>query len=462
MDIDELREAFIFEGLTDAQLRELLEVGEEYPFVEGQEIFKEGDPADCWWVLLEGQVHLERLSGRESAVIMMTMDTPGQWAGGFHAWDESSSYLATARGAGPGRMFRVPAWSLGDLTSRWIPFGVHLIRGFFQTVRRMDTMSREREKLIGLGQIAATLGHELNNPASAATRAVDALRDTYESSLMSLLQLADQTPVGAQFTALDALRKDIPGWAPGTDAVMLADRENALIEWLDSHGVENGWELAPPLAVAGVDVAWCERAASILEGPTLEPGLEWVGRTVATQSLLSEIKDSTGRVSALVEDMRSYTQLDRAPVQMIDVTEGIESTLRMLAPKLRGGITVTRDYGSDVPEIEALPAVLNQVWTNLIDNAVDAMEGSGTLRISTQVDGDEVVIEIADTGPGMPVEVQARAFDPFFTTKDVGKGTGLGLDISRRIVVDGHHGHINIEMRPGETVVCVRLPQRRS
>ena len=347
------------------------------------------------------------------------------------------------------------------LTSRWIPFGVHLIRGFFQTVRRMDTMSRQREKLIGLGQIAATLGHELNNPASAATRAVDALRDTYESSLLSLLQLAGQTPVGAQFTALDALRKEIPGWAPGTDAIVLADRENELITWLDSHGVENGWELAPPFAVAGVDVAWCERAASILEGPTLGPGLEWVGRTVATQSLLSEIKDSTGRVSALVEDMRSYTQLDRAPVQMIDVTEGIESTLRMLAPKLRGGITVNREYGTDVPEIEALPAVLNQVWTNLIDNAVDAMEGTGALRISTRVDGDEVVVEIADTGPGMPVEVQARAFDPFFTTKDVGKGTGLGLDISRRIVVDGHHGHINIEMRPGETVICVRLPMRR-
>jgi signal transduction histidine kinase len=359
-------------------------------------------------------------------------------------------------------MCRVPSWALGDLTSQWFPFGVHLIKGFFQTVRRMDTMSRERAKLIGPGERAATCRHEINNPAAAATRAVDALRDTFNSSLASLLQLAAQTPVGAQFTAVDALRNEIPGWTPGNDPMAVVDRENALIDWLDTRGVENSWELAPPLASAGVDVAWCERAASILDGPTLGPGLEWVARTVATQSLLSEIKDSTGRVSKLVEDMGSYTQLDRAPVQMIDVTEGIESTLRMLDPKLRQGITVSRDYGSEVPEIEALPAELNQVWTNLIVNAVDAMEGSGTLRISTRHDGDEVVVEIGDTGPGMPVEVQARAFDPFFTTKDVGKGTGLGLDISRRIVVDGHHGHIYIEMRPGETVICVRLPLRRS
>ena len=177
--------------------------------------------------------------------------------------------------------------------------------------------------------------------------------------------------------------------------------------------------------------------------------------------MLSEIKDSTHRISALVDDVRSYSQLDRAPLQEIDVTEGIESTLKMLEPKLRRGIDVVRDFGADVPQIEAAPAELNQVWTNLIDNAVDAMEGNGTLRISTRVDGDEVVVEIADTGPGMPLEVQARGFDPFFTTKDVGKGTGLGLDISRRIIVERHNGQIFIELRPGETVLSVRLPVRR-
>jgi signal transduction histidine kinase len=276
------------------------------------------------------------------------------------------------------------------------------------------------------------------------------------------VQLAGQTPVAEQFAALDALRREIRGWSPGADALVIADREEALVSWLDSHGVQNGWELAPIFANAGVDVAWCERAASILGGATRQPGFDWVASTLATQGLLSEIKDATARISALLDDVGSYTQLDRAPVQMIDVTHGIESTLRMLEPKLRNGITVHREYGTDVPEIEALPDVLNQVWTNLIDNAVDAMEGSGKLRISTRLDGDRVLVEIADSGPGMPLEVQTRAFDPFFTTKDVGKGTGLGLDISRRIVEDGHGGYIDIRMQPDETVLSVRLPLRRA
>ena len=183
------------------------------------------------------------------------------------------------------------------------------------------------------------------------------------------------------------------------------------------------------------------------------------GQHLSTAALLSEVKDSTGRVSALVAAVKSYSQLDRASLQLIDVTEGIDSTLVMLGHKLRGGITVVRDYGTDVPRIEANPAELNQVWTNIIDNAIDAMDGNGTLRVSTRADPEDVIVEIGDTGPGMPPDVQARAFEPFYTTKDVGKGTGLGLDISRRIVVERHHGEITIDSRPGETVLRVRLPR---
>ena len=186
----------------------------------------------------------------------------------------------------------------------------------------------------------------------------------------------------------------------------------------------------------------------MLEGDTLAPGLEWVAGTLSTRALLSEMKDSTSRISALVDAVKSYSQLDRASLQLIDVTEGIESTLVMLGHKLGDGLTVVRDYAADLPRIEAFPGELNQVWTNLIDNAIDAMDGEGTLRISTGAStADDVVVEIGDTGPGMPADVQARAFEPFFTTKDVGKGTGLGLDISRRIVVDRHHGQITIESR---------------
>ena len=243
---------------------------------------------------------------------------------------------------------------------------------------------------------------------------------------------------------------------------MVADREEVLVDWLDAHDVADSWRIAPSLALAGVDVDWCERVGDVLDSVTIGPGLEWVAGTLSTTALLSEIKESTGRVSNLVAAVKSYSQLDRASLQEIDVTEGIDSTFVMLSEKLRDGITVVRDYADDLPRIEAIPGELNQVWTNLIDNAVDAMDGKGTLRISTRADGDHVVVEVADTGPGMPADVQARAFEPFFTTKDVGKGTGLGLDISRRIVVERHHGEIAITSQPGSTVLTVALPCRRT
>jgi len=294
---------------------------------------------------------------------------------------------------------------------------------------------------------------------TAAARAVDALQGTCDTLLSSLVSLARRSLPAAQLVELDALRREVESPAASVDPLTLADREEALSSWLDTHGVEGGWRIAPVLASAGVDVAWCERAARVLEGDTLAPGLEWVASTLSTAALLSEIKESTGRIATLVAAVKSYSQLDRASLQLIDVTEGIESTLVMLGHKLAGGVTVVRDYDPDVPRIEANPGELNQVWTNLIDNAVDAMDGSGTLRVSTRADAEAVIVAIGDTGAGMPDDVKARVFEPFFTTKDVGKGTGLGLDISRRIIVDRHRGEIEIDSRPGETVFRVRIPR---
>jgi signal transduction histidine kinase len=322
----------------------------------------------------------------------------------------------------------------------------------------MEAMSRQREALVALGTLAAGLAHELNNPASAATRAVDALHATCDTMLASLVLLIENSLSSEQFRAIDALRREIDATSASVDPLAVADREEALIGWLDAHDVPDSWGIAPPLALAGVDVAWCERVAQVLDSATLGPGLEWVTSTLSTTALLSEIKESTGRVSNLVAAVKSYSQLDRASLQLIDVTEGIESTIVMLGEKLRHGITIVRDYADDLPQIEAIPGELNQVWTNLIDNAVDAMEGQGTLRVSTRADGDHVIVGVADTGPGMPADVSTRAFEPFFTTKDVGKGTGLGLDISRRIVVERHHGDITIESEPGATVLRVSLP----
>ncbi|MDQ3463626.1 MAG: HAMP domain-containing histidine kinase, partial [Actinomycetota bacterium] len=319
---------------------------------------------------------------------------------------------------------------------------------------------RQRESLVTLGTLAAGLAHEINNPAAAATRAVDALEGACETLLSSLGRLAQGEISALQFTALDALRREIEPRAAVLDPLAMADHEEALSSWLTRHGVERDWIIAPPLAAAGVDLAWCERAATVLAGPVLEPGLEWVASTLSVATLLSEVKESTRRVSDLVAAVRSYSQMDRGSIQHIDVTDGLESTLVMLGHKLHDGVEVVRQYGADVPRIEAYAGELNQVWTNLIDNAVDAMDGAGTLQIATRVDGDHVVIEVGDTGPGIPPQVAARAFEAFFTTKDVGKGTGLGLDIARRIVVERHGGTISIDSRPGETVLRVRIPVR--
>jgi signal transduction histidine kinase len=228
---------------------------------------------------------------------------------------------------------------------------------------------------------------------------------------------------------------------------------------MSGHDVNREWAIAPVLAAAGVDIAWCERSAGIL-GPALEPGLELVASTVSAATLLAEIKESSRRISALVSAVKSYSQMDRASMQHIDVTEGLESTLVMLGHKLRDGVTVVRDYGVNVPAIDAHAGELNQVWTNLIDNAVDAMGGKGTLRLCTRAEQDHIVIEVVDTGHGMPPHVAERAFEPFYTTKAAGQGTGLGLDIARRIVTERHGGTITIDSRPGSTMLVVRLPVR--
>ena len=462
MDVAELRGLFIFDGVSDAQLQQLIDAGEEVHFEERDVLFQEGEPADYWFVLLEGRVELLRRAGREQAVLG-AMERAGVWSGGFRAWDDSSSYLATGCAAGPGRFLRVPSARLADLAREWFPFGVHLISGFFQTVRRMDALSRQREALIALGGLAAGMAHEINNPASATARAVDGLQEATDNLFVALVHLAERSVAEASvtvddFVALDRLRREIDTSQVLYDPIAVADCEDELTEWMEANGVESAWRIAPALAAAGVNVAWCERAKELLAGRTLEPGLEWVAATVSAMTLLQEAKESTRRITELVNAVKSYSQLDRAETQRVDIAEGLESTLVMLGHKLGNEIKVVRDF-TDLPEMDVRPGELNQVWTNLIDNAIDAMDGAGTLTITTRMDGDDVVVSIGDTGPGMPADVQARAFEPFFTTKDVGKGTGLGLDISRRIIVENHQGEISIASQPGETVLTVRLPK---
>jgi signal transduction histidine kinase len=457
--VELLRSLPLFDGLSDGQLRELLAAGQVQSFRPGDVLFREARPAEDWWVLLDGTIELIRHVGHEDTVLG-AMSSPGQWAGGFRAWDQHGVYLGTSRPTTTGRILRIPASRLRDLTNSWFPFGVHLIKGLTQTVRNIEATARQRESLVALGTLAAGLAHEINNPASAATRAVDALDDTSGALMHAIARLADHSITAAQFAALDKLRLEIRPESAKVGPLAVARREDDLSDWLVSRDVEREWVIAPPLAAAGVDVDWCERAAAVIDGAALEPALEWVASSLSITTLLAEVKESTRRISDLVGVVKSYSQMDRASMQTINVKEGLESTLAVLAHQIPSGISVIRDYADNVPMVDAAAAELNQVWTNLIDNAIDAMQGSGTLRVSLRAQPDSVVVEIGDTGPGMPREVQAHAFEPFFTTKGVGKGTGLGLDISRRIIAERHGGEITIEVQPAETVLRVRLPLR--
>ena len=461
IDTSHLRALTIFDGLDEDQLGELVAHGTEAEIVQGAELFREGEPADFWWVLIDGALDLVRRIGREEAVVAR-MDQPGRWAGGFRAWDAHGVYLATGRGSRPGRLFRLPSQVLRELSTAWFPFGAHLIEGLYHTAHSIESTARQRSSLITLGTLAAGLAHEINNPAAAASRASAALEESCETLLSALGRLARQDISAAAFTVLDELRREARPPADD-DPLEISDREQAVAAWLTARGVDRGWELAVPLAAAGIDVAWCGRAADALGGSALRPAVEWVASTLSAAALLAEVKASTRRISELVDAVRSYSQMDRSSMQLTDVAAGLDSTLVMLGHRLREGVTVERDF-APLPRIQAYPGELNQVWTNLIENAVDALHGAGALhgegvlRLTTRVDDDDIVVEVQDSGEGMAPEVAARAFDPFFTTKEVGTGTGLGLDIAHRIVVERHGGAISIDSTPGRTVVQVRLP----
>jgi signal transduction histidine kinase len=339
---------------------------------------------------------------------------------------------------------------------------IHLLEGLLFGMRNSQAAINQRERLSALGSLTAGLMHELNNPAAAASRATVALRQRVAGMRMKLGKLADGRITQEQLVALTQLQESVierAAKAPSLSAMEASDREDELSDWMDANGVSNAWDLAPIFAAGGMDLECMDEIKTTVADPVLlEKSLQWLGYALETEQLMTDIEDATARVSSLVGAAKQYSQMDRASHQWINVHEGLKSTLVMLTHKIGDGVTVVKEFDRELPRIPAHPAELNQVWTNLIDNAVQAMNGSGTLTVRTARENDHLLVEIRDTGTGIPADALPRVFEPFFTTKPVGEGTGLGLDISYRIVVNRHRGDISVTSAPGDTRFQVRLP----
>jgi signal transduction histidine kinase len=465
LDPEELRELFLFEKLTDEQLAWLAERGEVAGYEAGSTVYRVGEPATCLFVLLDGTLSMVmRAPGGEIEV--NRTDHRGTYAGAFFAYLD----LPMARSYGTGlrtvtdcRFWVLSADHFGRAVREWFPMATHMLEGFaIQGMGSQQTLST-RERLVALGTVTAGLTHELNNPATAAARATATLAERLRGLWDELAAVAGSGLDGGRLAELAGLVRQAEGRTEQAPLSPLeaSDREDELGGWLEEHGVADAWDLAPPLVAAGVDTGWLERVAATVGPEALPHAIGVAAITCEAESLLEEVGEASARISALIGAAKQYSQMDRSPLQQVDVHDGLDSTLTMLKHKLETGIEVVRDYDRSLPELPAYAGELNQVWTNLVDNAADAMEGMdgrGKLAVRTARDGDQVLVEIGDNGPGIPEAAAPHILEPFYTTKPVGKGTGLGLDICWRIVVQRHHGDLRFTSSPGDTRFQVLLP----
>ena len=492
------REAFIhqirlFSGLTDQEIRSI-EKGKEVWFEAGDKILAEGEH-DTFYVVLDGKVEVILRDGSKEAVLS-TYDS-GDHFGELPIILGWSDHKCAAYAAKKSHLLRWNQDEFWRMVYSSPALTRQILHSMAQLLKTLETTLQHNQKLIALGGLAAGLAHELNNPAAAANRAITQLSDSIQEWRSLVQKLNGQQSITAtQWSYLSKLRNDTLKFDSNSpnlystlnknsasnsytkdDPIAQSEKEDRIIDWLESHGINDGWKLAPDLVNIGVDidklndidnnVVLRPLSGTITDSNAteqdllLEDILRWLNATTRVDHLLYEIKSSTARISELISAVKSYSYMDQTPLQDVNIHDGIESTLTMLQHKLKkADITIIREYDSNLPHVNAIGNELNQVWTNLIDNAIDGIGSHGTILIRTINEGNNrILVEIVDSGSrGISKDVQPRIFEPFFTTKELGKGTGLGLSISHRIIVDTHKGDIRFNSKPGETSFQVRLP----
>ncbi len=458
LTLDELRRVDLFDGLDDAELQRWLEVAQVYTITTGDVFAEQGEPAPGLQLLLEGTARtLLVTDGRTEPI--GTQEGP-TWLGAI-AVLTGGTVGVRMQATSDCRMALVPSEDFMDLVMDQRVVHRTVMRQISPVMSRITAIEQNRERLAGLGTMAAGLAHELNNPAAAATRAAADLADALEVLGATLGRFVEAGIEREQAQELVAMQREAQAYAAACstlDVLDAADREDALTDALEDLGVERAWALAEPLAIAGVDAAWLQRVQD-LAGSGTQAVLEWVAASLTARSLATELASSAEQMSRLVGAVKTYAYMDRGAVVQADIHEGLETTLVVLGHKLKHtSIQVVRDYDRDLPALTLRGSEINQVWTNLLDNAIAALGQSGTITLTTRKDDDGVLVTITDDGPGIPAAVMDRIFDPFFTTKGVGEGTGLGLDTARRIVVDRHEGTLTVSSVPGRTSFCVWLP----
>lgn len=455
---DFLRKIPLFADLPEADLRHLCGMVEEVRLSPGETLFTEGSPGDKAYVVQEGQLEiLKASSGRD---VLLTVAGPGEVIGEM-ALLERRPRMASVRARTACLLLVIQKEQFDHL----LYTSPSAARTMFYTVlerwRETQAALRQSDKMAQLGTLSAGVAHELNNPAAAVQRGAQQLQNALaelETAQAALANLALRKTQRQTLADCAARAQEHAARPPELDPLARADREDELETWLEAQGLENAWELAPTLVNLNYDADELASLAASFDRDQIPDILRWLHATYTVHNLLAELGQGAERIAQIVKALRSYAYLDQAPVQTVDVHEGLDNTLLILRHKLKSGISVRREYAPDLPKINGYGSELNQVWTNIIDNAADALDGQGEITLRTREESNWVVVEIEDNGPGIPPELQSRLFDPFFTTKPPGQGTGLGLDISYGIVVHKHHGDIKVRSEPGRTCFQVWLP----